>query len=109
MDHRLNAVWARFLWTFRLRVGGTDYDELRIAGGAADLPQLMKHLKLAFVKHGVRKVILTVHEDCAAGAVEADLLRAMKEIKEANYIGLEVRAYYFYRSGKTWAWRNVTH
>ncbi|MEK7611256.1 MAG: hypothetical protein AAB486_02655 [Patescibacteria group bacterium] len=109
MDHRLNDVWVRFLGTFGLRPERTDYDELRIAGGAKNVAEVLAHLKVAFNKHGVRKIILTVHEDCAGGAVENDLFRARAEIRSANYIGLEVRLFYFYRSGSKWAWRDMTN
>lgn len=109
MDHRLNEVWVRFLGTFGLRPESTDYDELRIAGGAKNVAEVLAHLKLVFNQHGVRKIILTVHEDCLGGAVENDLFRAMAAIREANYISLEVRAFFFYRSGKGWAYREVTN
>lgn len=59
-----------------------DCDGCITAGGAKDLAQLELQLALSIRLHQTVRVILTVHEDCGAGATIEDLRAAAALVKE---------------------------
>lgn len=63
--------------------GDAEYlDDVRCPGGAADLESLRKSLAIGVTYHNVTRVVLTVHENCLAGAERADLFDAARVARE---------------------------
>ena len=60
-------------------------DRVSVQGGAANFEQLKIHLESAKRLHGCSTVILTVHENCGAGAKKEDLQTAARMAKELGY------------------------
>ena len=98
MDFRFQDVFHKLMQSLDFHDG--DYDMVSIAGGAGNFEQLKKHLKLSTGLHQAENIVLTVHEDCGAGATKDDLLKALRETKQA-YPNRTVQAYYVYLDG-TW-------
>jgi hypothetical protein len=79
-----------------LSVSERDCDCMSVAGGAGNFEQLRHNLELSHRLHESKNVILTVHEDCGAGAKREDLYRAATIAKE---IGLIPRMFYLSLDG----------
>jgi hypothetical protein len=84
-----------------LGVSEKDCDCMSVPGGAGNFEQLEKNLELSHRLHETRDTILTVHEDCGAGAKRLDLLRASEIAKK---LGLKPRMFYLPLNGK---WEEV--
>ena len=67
-------------------------DIILLPGGAKNLEQLESCLALSKNLHESKKAILTIHEDCGAGAAKKDLQKA-KELVANKFPEYEVRCY----------------
>jgi hypothetical protein len=67
------------------------FDRISVQGGAANFEQLRVHLVTAKRLHECHTAILTVHENCGAGAKKEDLLTARNIA-----VGLEYRCRLFF-------------
>ena len=74
------------------------FDRVSVQGGAANFEQLKIHLASAKRLHECTMAILTVHEDCGAGAKSEDLQVAAKMARELGY---KVRLF-FIKLDNTW-------
>ncbi|MEO5646045.1 MAG: hypothetical protein ABIO57_03175 [Candidatus Paceibacterota bacterium] len=83
MDFRIQATVEALLENLGIEKG--TYDRTSFAGGAADTENLKKHLELSKRLHESSHAILTIHEDCGAGAKEADLLTAKTIADELGF------------------------
>jgi hypothetical protein len=61
------------------------FDRISVQGGAANFEQLQVHLATAKRLHDCHTAILTVHENCGAGAKREDLLTARRMAQELGY------------------------
>ena len=59
-----------------------DFDRVSVAGGAGNFEILKHHAPLSKRLHDPEMIILTVHEDCGAGAKKEDLMTAKKIVSE---------------------------
>lgn len=101
MDFRIQPTIERLLNTIGVEAG--DYDHVSVAGGAGNFGQLREHLRLSNKLHDAGSFVLTVHEDCGAGATREDLaesLRIAREVKPDCKVG----AYYVKLDG---SWEQV--
>lgn len=65
-----------------------NYDPISVPGGAANLMVIKDSFKLLCpIRPEKRLVVLTIHEDCAAGATPEDLARAIEEAKKFFFQG----------------------
>lgn len=87
-------------------LGNMGYDRVSWAGGVLKFKQIMGQIDISVRLHGIKKVILTNHEDCAAygkgGTIEKhrqDLLSAAKSVK-LKYPALAVETYFVHLDGK---------
>lgn len=99
IDFRTQRV-AEHLRT-SLGVSKRDCDRIAVAGGAANFESVRSNLELSHKLHHTHTAILTVHEDCGAGAKEEDLVKAA-EI--AHAIGLKPRTFVLMLNG---SWKKV--
>jgi cyanophycinase-like exopeptidase len=76
MDFRIQETVEKMLE--HLNIQKSTYDRVSFAGGAADKENLKKHLELSQRLHQSSHAILTIHEDCGAGAQKEDLLTAQQ-------------------------------
>ena len=98
MDFRLcSTAVPKFLDSLGLM---GDCDSCVVAGGAKDLEQLEKMLSLSIRLHGASRVVLTVHEDCGAGATKDDLAVATKLVEE-KFPSCSIERYFLKLNG-TW-------
>jgi hypothetical protein len=88
MDPRIQHTMRKL--RRQLNVADGHYDLIAVAGGAGNFEQLEKHLELSKRLHASTTAILTVHDDCGAGAKPEDLKKA-SEI--ARKLGFSVRAF----------------
>lgn len=102
MDLRTQCVRRRLI--DYLGIDDGTFDLVAVPGGAGDLRQLKRCLKVSRLLHDVPEVILTVHEDCGAGASRKDLLRA---VRIARSMGVAYRAFYLFRMEDDWEWEEV--
>ncbi|OHA15657.1 MAG: hypothetical protein A3G52_00825 [Candidatus Taylorbacteria bacterium RIFCSPLOWO2_12_FULL_43_20] len=63
----------------KLGINYGDFDRVAVAGGAGNFEQLRTHAEISNRLHDTDTVILTIHEDCGAGAKKEDFTKA-KEI-----------------------------
>lgn len=82
-----------------LGVSERDCDRVSVAGGAANLDQLEVNLSLSHRLHHSTTAILTIHEDCGAGAKVEDLHKAAKI---ALRIGYQVRLFIIKLDKRRW-------
>ena len=82
MDFRIQQTIERLLGSLEIAYG--DCDRVSIAGGAGNFEQLEKHIDLSAKLHNATNLVLTIHEDCGAGAKKEDLPQALKIIKEKH-------------------------
>ncbi len=75
MDHRIQETVDRLLLSLGLWRG--NFVRVSVAGGAGNFSQLKEHLFLAANLHAVKRIVLTTHEGCAAGATRDDLQDAL--------------------------------
>lgn len=97
IDFRIQPAveaWAR------QNLGPQNYDRVALAGGVKDFPAIMDQIDLSVKLHGIKKVILTNHEDCGAygeqGTEEKhrrDLLSAAAAVT-SKYPSLQVETYF---------------
>lgn len=96
MDFRIQGTVAKLL--DHLNVNDGSFDRITFAGGAANADQLKIHLGLSKKLHDSCVAVLSVHEDCGAGAVKEDLLTAAET---ARSMGFEPKLFYIKLDG-TW-------
>ena len=77
------------------------FDRVSISGGAGNFPVLESQLTLSRDRHHSSKAILTIHEDCGAGARENDLAQA---VKIASKLGFQSRCFVILLNG---TWREI--
>jgi len=82
-----------------LGVSERDCDCVSVAGGAANLEQLEVNLSLSRRLHHSSTAILTIHEDCGAGAKLADLYEASLI---AHKLGFKVRLFVIKIDKRRW-------
>jgi len=83
-----------------LNIRGT-CDRVSVQGGAANFEQLRIHLASAKKLHECSTAILTVHENCGAGAKIEDLQTAANMAKEFGY---KVRLFFIKLDG---SWEEI--
>jgi hypothetical protein len=77
-------------------------DRISIPGGAGKNMDLVeKWVGMSCKLHVPSSIILTVHEDCGAGATKDDLIDIFKRVA-TQYTNKEVRAFYINLDG-TWS------
>lgn len=65
-----------------LGIKSGDFDRLSIPGGAGNFEKLKEYLTLSKDLHAASWFILTIHEDCGAGAKKEDLEEAIRIAQE---------------------------
>lgn len=80
MDFRFQKAFGELLESLGVKPG--DFDRLSIPGGAGNFEKLKEYLTLSKDLHAARQFILTIHEDCGAGAKKEDLKEAVRIAKE---------------------------
>lgn len=100
MDFRIQETVNNLLKSLNLKEG--DFDRISVAGGAANFEQLKRHIELSKSLHHSRLFILTIHEDCGAGAKMENLLEA-KELIMKTHPDCEIKSFYIKLNG---AWKN---
>ena len=98
MDFRIQKTVGELLKTIDIHEG--DFDRVSIAGGAANAEQLKKHIGLSSALHSPQVFILTIHEDCGAGAKEGDLRNA-RNLIQSSYPECQIRTFIIKLDG-TW-------
>lgn len=90
----------------RRNLGPKNYDRAALAGGVKDFSAVMKQIDLSVKLHGVKKVILTNHQDCGAYGTKGteekhrqDLLAAASVVT-SKYPQLAVETYFIMLSGE---------
>jgi len=79
MDWRIQKTLSELLKSLDLETA----DCLSIPGGAGKNPELVDQwVELSIKLHQPDTILLTVHEDCGAGATRDDLAEAFKRIKK---------------------------
>ena len=101
MDFRIQKTTDNLLKSLGLSEG--DFDRVSIAGGAANFEQLEKHLELSKKLHNPSQIILTIHEDCGAGAKIEDLEKTLKTTRE-NYPNCLSQGFVTYLNG---SWKEI--
>ena len=82
MDFRIQQTVERLLGFLEIAYG--DCDRVSIAGGAGNFKQLEDHINVSTKLHNSTNIILTIHEDCGAGAKREDLVKAQNIAKEQH-------------------------
>ncbi|MCA9391623.1 hypothetical protein KC614_00270 [candidate division WWE3 bacterium] len=98
MDFRFQKTFDSLIESLEIELG--DFDRVSVAGGAGNFEQLERHLELTTKLHDAKTLVLTVHEDCGAGATRDDLIKAIGIAKE-TYPERTVKAFYVMLDG-TW-------
>lgn len=103
IDFRIQPAveaWAR------QNLAAKNYNRVALAGGVKDFSSVMNQIDLSCKLHGIKKVILTNHEDCGAYGSEAteekhrrDLLSAAAAVK-SKYPDLTVETYFIRLNGE---------
>lgn len=96
MDFRIQGTIEKLLKHLNVKEG--TFDRVICAGGAANKEQLETHLGLSKRLHDSHVAVLSVHEDCGAGAVKEDLYKAADT---ARSLGFEPKLFYIKLDG-TW-------
>src|SRR5687768_8720265 len=96
MDFRIQKTITKLLEHVNIEEGS--FDRLAFAGGAANTEQLKIHLELSKKLHDSCVAVLSVHEDCGAGAVKEDLFSAADT---ARSMGFDPRLFFVKLDG-TW-------
>lgn len=81
IDFRFQGAIRKLFNSLGLRHG--HFDRLSVAGGAGNFKILEEHAPLSRKLHEPELVILTIHEDCGAGAKKEDLRKARKIAKKS--------------------------
>lgn len=85
-DPRFPQAFKKLLKRYDVAVN--ECDEISIGGGAGDFVGLERELEKSSRLHHPEFVLLTVHENCGAGAKEEDLEKA-KEIAAKYFTRIE--------------------
>jgi len=96
MDFRIQQTVELLL--AELMVDYDDFDRVSIPGGAGNIALFEEMALLSKRLHDINMVVLTVHEDCGAGATMDDLKEAIS-IAKNSLPDVEVRAFYIYLDG----------
>lgn len=96
MDFRIQGTLTKLLTHLQINEG--TFDRVSVAGGAGNFEQLSHHLGLSKKLHASQVAILTIHEDCGAGAKKEDLPKAFELASQA---GFESRLFFIKLDG-TW-------
>src|SRR6185312_5945607 len=96
MDFRIQKTVSNLLEHLKVHEG--TFDRVTFAGGAANKEQLKHHLELSKRLHDSGMAILSVHEDCGAGAKKEDLYEAAET---ARSLGYDPKMFYIKLDG-TW-------
>lgn len=112
MDYRLQTAVDDWIRENKLN---DDIDRIAIGGPCKDIELAMKFIKICIEKHGVRKVFLTQHDDCAGyGGHEAftsleiereKMIGDMYAVKTAineNYPQVKVTTLLLQQEGENW-------
>lgn len=98
MDFRIQKTLSNLFASLSVKEG--DFDRVSVAGGAANIEQLKRHVELSRSLHNPSVFILTIHEDCGAGARLEDLENA-KQLVQNSYPECTIKAF-FVRLDGTW-------
>lgn len=96
MDFRIQKTVTKLLEHLNIPEG--TFDRVTFAGGAANMEQLKIHLGLSKKLHDSCTAVLSVHEDCGAGAVKEDLFKAADT---ARALGFDPKLFFIKLDG-TW-------
>jgi hypothetical protein len=96
MDFRIQKTVDNLLEHLNIHQGS--FDRVTCAGGAANTDQLKTHLGLSKKLHDSSTAVLSVHEDCGAGAKKEELLKAAET---ARSLGFDPKLFYIKLDG-TW-------
>ena len=94
IDFRFQQAIENLLKTLDFECG--DFDRVAVAGGAGNFEVLKHHAPLSKKLHCPNVAILTVHEDCGAGAKKDDLIKAREIAKD---LFEKVRCFYLKLDG----------
>ena len=72
---------------------------MSIAGGAGNFVQTRLHGELSIRLHNVTSLVLTGHEDCAAGTTRDDLKRALA-LARGSYASLQISGFWITLDGE---------
>ena len=76
MDLRIQQTVENLLRSLGIALG--EFDRVSVAGGAGNFASLNEHLAVSFRLHNPQEIILTIHEDCGAGATKNDFAEAFR-------------------------------
>ena len=79
MDSRFQSVLHRYA---QEQVGQNNYDCVCVKGGGAFVEQVVDHCRVAIQLHQPKRIILTAHENCGAGATIQSLNEAKSSIEQ---------------------------
>ncbi|MFH1769807.1 MAG: carbonic anhydrase [Parcubacteria group bacterium] len=90
IDWRIQNTLAELLKSLNIETA----DRVSIPGGAGKQPQLVDEwCDLSCKLHEPNTIVLTVHEDCGAGATKDDLIKAFNRTKQ-KHSNRTVRAFF---------------
>lgn len=89
MDWRIQRAVDELVASLGIVAG--EFDRISVPGGAGNSGVLEEYVETSVRLHRPPVAILTVHEDCGAGAKREDLLAAAAV---AGKYGLSIRAFY---------------
>ena len=98
MDLRFQGVTDALIAELGLVSG--DFDRVAVAGGAGNGALLAEHLRLSERLHNTKKMVLTAHEDCGAGATRDSLVEALSATRQMD-TRQDVRGFWLKLDG-TW-------
>ena len=87
MDYRFQGTLHQVVSQRGCRFG--NYDCVCVKGGAENEEQVLEHLRVAIKLHQPRRVILTAHEDCGAGA-QKECLERTKQLIQNEFETIQV-------------------
>ena len=101
MDWRIQNTLIKLLQ----ELGEETADRISIPGGAGKYPELVDEwVALSCKLHDPKQIILTVHEDCGAGATKNDLIESLARVKKNNP-DRDVKAFFVMLDGR---WQEVS-
>lgn len=82
VDFRIQGTIDDLIRSLALAPG--EYDRISVAGGAAYYAEVLRQAQICNRLHRPSLFVLTVHEDCGAGAKRDDLKEARRITREAS-------------------------
>lgn len=109
-DVRLNSVWNRILKSYGVPKdsSGYTYDAITVPGGfglRADFKWIYKKIVALAKAHGTDVVIVSAHDDCAAGGNSNEFLENVERLKDSfsnDSIECTVLGFYLQKSEDKW-------